>query len=277
MALSKAKARLVERLRSPRQRAREGSFLVEGIRGAGEVLRATLPMEVRFGLVSPCLRDSAAGAELADSLRSAPFPVEELPDAELEALSAVERPQGVLLVVREPPDPLARVPAGAGSRVLLLDGIQDPGNAGTLVRAARAFGLDGVFALDGTVDPWNPKVVRSSAGAVAHIPVARLSWADAAAWLDRAGAMLLVADPAGEDVRGFRPAIPWALAVGNEGAGPRKEILGRAHRVLAIPMAPGVDSLNAGMAGAILLFTLGGHPGRETGGERQRADDVSRR
>lgn len=267
MALSKAKNKLLERLRSPRLRPREEAFLVEGIRGAREVLRATLPLRVRFGLVSAVLGRSPGGRELLDSLANAPFPVEELPEAELEAVSDLERPQGVILVVSEPENPLTLVKAGPDTRVLLLDGIQDPGNAGTLIRAARAFGLDGVFALDGTVDPWNPKVVRSAAGSMAHIPVARVPWTDAADWLGKLGASLFVADPGGVDVRGFRPRTPWALAVGNEGAGPRREVLEKARRVLAIPMAPGVDSLNAGMAGAILLFTLGVHPGSDAGGE----------
>jgi RNA methyltransferase, TrmH family len=267
VALSKARAKLLERLRSPRQRPREGAFLVEGIRGTREVLRASLPLKVRFGLTSVSLGESPGGKEVLESLASAPFPVEEVPDADLEAVSDLERSQGVILVVSEPADPLSLVKTGPASRILLLDGVQDPGNAGTLIRVARAFGLDGVFALDRTVDPWNPKVVRSAAGSLAHIPVARLPWTGAAEWLGKTGTSLYVADPSGEDVRGFRPRIPWALAVGNEGAGPRPEVLMKAEGVLAIPMAPGVDSLNAGMAGAILLFTLGGHPGKGAGGE----------
>ena len=267
MALSKAQKRLLERLRNPRLRPREGAFLVEGIRGAREVLRATLPLRVRFGLVSADLGRSPVGEELLRSLLTAPFPVEEHPEAELKTVSDLERPQGVILVVSEPENPLALVRAGPDTRVLLLDGIQDPGNAGTLIRAAWAFGLDGVFALEGTVDPWNPKVVRSAAGSLAHIPLARLPWTGAADWLGSLGASLFVADPGGEDARGFRPRTPWALVVGNEGAGPRREVLEKARRVLAIPMAPGVDSLNAGMAGAILLFTLDVHPRRVTGSE----------
>jgi RNA methyltransferase, TrmH family len=267
MALSKSKAKLLERLRNPRQRPREGAFLVEGARSAREFLRASLPLEIRLGLVSPSLAGSPEGREVLDALAGARFTVEELPDRELEAVSDVQRPQGVILVVSEPQGVLQQVRAGPGTRILILDGVQDPGNAGTLIRAARAFGLDGVVALDGTVDHWNPKVVRSSAGSLAHIPVARLPWSEASRWLREQGVALFVADPAGEDVRGFRPSAPWALAVGNEGGGPRREVVGEARRVLAIPMAPEVDSLNAGMAGSILLFTLSGHPVALAGGE----------
>jgi RNA methyltransferase, TrmH family len=268
MALSKNKAKLLERLRNPRQRSREGAFLVEGVRGAREFLKAMLPLEIRLGLVSPSLAGSPEGREVLHSLARAPFPVEELKDRELDAVSDVQHPQGVILVVSEPEGALDAIGVGAGTRILILDGIQDPGNAGTLIRAARAFGLDGVLALDGTVDHWNPKVVRSSAGSLAHIPVARLPWSHAAPWLREHGVSLFVADPGGEDVRGLRPWAPWALAVGNEGAGPRGEVLGEARGVLAIPMVPGVDSLNAGMAGSILLFTLCGHRGGMAGGEK---------
>ncbi len=107
-------------------------------------------------------------------------------------------------------------------RILLLDGVQDPGNAGTLIRAARAFGLTGVFALEGTVDPFNPKVVRASAGALAHIPVVRLPWAEVARWLAEEEIPLLVADAGRGGCEGSRPFRPLGPGVGNEGAGARE-------------------------------------------------------
>ncbi len=264
MALSKGKAKLVERLRNPRFRPREGQFIVEGVRGAREVLRGDLTPDVRFGLFSSRLSESQAGCDLKKLLTASDIPLEEVSDHELEVLSDTAHPQGILLVVREPRDPLAVMGTSPVPRALLLDGIQDPGNVGTLFRAARAFGLSGVFALEGTVDPFNPKVVRASAGALAHTPVVRLPWKDTAAWLEERSIPLLVADAGGKDIGavGIRP--PWALVVGNEGAGPREELLERAARVLAIPMAPGVDSLNAGLAGAILLFTLSHSSGKDT-------------
>ncbi len=256
MALSKEKTRLVERLRNPRLRPREGFFLVEGIRGIREVLRAPGPPEVRFALAAPRLLETEAGGELRSRLSQGRFPVVEVSDEEMEALSDTGRSQGALLVVAEPRGSLDALPAVPRPRLLLLDGLQDPGNVGTLVRAAWAFGVDGVLALDGTVDPWNAKVVRASAGALLHLPVVRAPWAEAAAWLAVRKVPLLVADARGEDIRGFRPECPWALVVGNEGAGPRRALLSAGARTLAIPMVPGADSLNAGVAGAILLFSL---------------------
>ena len=256
MALSKGKAKFVERLRNPRLRSREGYFIVEGVRGAREVLQGELTSEVRFVLTSPGLFGSQSGRGLVDEIVASGFPMEEVSDREMGVLSDTEHSQGVLMAVKEPPDSFAALEREPAPRVLLLDGVQDPGNVGTLVRAARAFGLSGVIALEGTVDPFNPKVVRASAGALAHIPVHRLPWIEAAAWLEEKGVPLLVADAGGEDVKGFELLPSWALAVGNEGMGPREELAAKAAGVLSISMEHGVDSLNAGVAGAILLFAL---------------------
>ena len=228
------------------------------MRGGREVLQASHPLKVRFALVSPRLEGTNEGRDLIAKLTSGSFPVHEIPDQELEGLSDTSMPQGLLMVVEEPREQLRAIEGVSRPRLLLMDGIQDPGNAGTLIRAARAWGVDAVIALDGTVDPWNPKAVRSAAGAFAHTPVLRLPWAEADRWLEERGIPLFLADPGGEDVRGFHPGPPWALVVGNEGSGPRAELFSKAKRVLAIPMVPGAESINAGVAGAILLFSLSG-------------------
>jgi TrmH family RNA methyltransferase len=166
-----------------------------------------------------------------------------------------------VLVCREPVnglDDLARAQTGSGGRVrlLLLDGVQDPGNAGTLVRAAAAFALDGVVALDGTVDLFNPKVVRASAGCVFRIPLVHESWVRFGAWLGRIGARVIAADAGGEDVAAWRPSGSWALVVGSEGAGVRAEISRAASASVRVPMPGGVESLNAAVAGSILLYMM---------------------
>ena len=127
---------------------------------------------------------------------------------------------------------------------------------GTLVRASRAFSASIVVALDGSVDPWNPKAVRASAGACFHVPVVRAPWGEVGPWLARLNVEVLAADPGGRDVRVVDPHPPWALAVGNEGAGLRPEIAASAAYQIAVPTAASVDSLNAGVVGSILLYVL---------------------
>jgi len=141
-----------------------------------------------------------------------------------------------------------------GPYVLYAHKIQDPGNLGTLVRTGRAFDLTGVIALDGTVDPWNARAVRASAGSVFRIPVVRAPWAEVAAWA--AGTRVIVADAAGQDAANLSVEPPWMLVVGNEGAGVRAEIREAANAWAAVPMAGAADSLNAAVAGAIVLYAL---------------------
>jgi TrmH family RNA methyltransferase len=256
MGLSQNRSKLIQRLRNPRFRPREGLFLVEGLRVARELLNATHELRMRFALVSPRLESTEEGRFFLDALAGAGCPVERVSDSELDQVSDTQGSQGLIMVVEEPHNSLSDLGSGKETRVLLLDGIQDPGNAGTLMRAAWALGASGLVALEGTVDPWNPKVVRSSAGSFAHLPVVSAPWETVAEWLSAVPLPLLVADPGGKDVRGYSPPASWALAVGNEGRGPRAALLARAHKTLAITMVPGADSLNAGVAGAILLFAL---------------------
>lgn len=254
MPLSRAKEQLVGRLRNSRMRPREELVLVEGRRTASDVLDAGAG--VRFALVTHSFRESEEGEALIERLRGLGVAVEDVEEAELEEVSDTESPQGVLLVCEEPRITVDHLLERGTGRFLLLDGVQDPGNAGTLIRAARAFALDGVVALEGTVDPWNPKAVRASAGSSFHIGVVKASWSEVASRLDGVGVHILVAEAGGADVMGLAPPPAWALVVGNEGRGVRDEVRGVADAVVTIPMPGGAESLNAGVAGAILLHAL---------------------
>lgn len=250
VALSRERQRLLGRLKWRRTRELEGLFLVEGIRSAAEALSAGA--EVRFAVLSPRLDTLAGGAELRERLTRSGIETVEVADAGLAVLSDTETPQGILLVCPEPPGDPAILPQGA---LLVLDGIQDPGNLGTLLRASAAFGVAAVVVLDGTVDPYLPKAVRAATGALFRIRVIRSAW-EAVAERLRVRGPLLMADMTGRDVGAVRPAGEWALVVGSEAAGPRPAVRAAATEMVAVPMRGGVDSLNAGVAGAILLYVL---------------------
>ena len=250
---STTQRRLIERLKSRKGRPREGLVLAEGLRCVTEVLSAGA--SVRFAVRSPRLLGTEAGRTLAADISELGVPTHEVADRELDRMAATAHPQG-LLVVCEEPKGLARLPDAEGGRILILDGIQDPGNLGTLVRAGRAFGVSTVVALDGSVDPWNPKAVRASAGACFRVPVVRAPWREVGPWLESLRVEVLAGDPGGQDVGGFDSESPWALAVGNEGSGLRPEVLESARHRISVPTMPGVDSLNVGIAGSILLYVL---------------------
>jgi RNA methyltransferase, TrmH family len=247
--LSASRTRLLGRLRRRRARVREGLVLAEGLRVAREALDCGA--SVRFAVASP--RALELGAEdILHALRGSGVEVIELDDRELAALADTDAPQGLLLVCREPrPDPDSVL---EGDRLLLLDGLQDPGNVGTLVRSAAAFGLEGVVALDGTTDPWGAKAVRASAGAAFRVPLLTAPWAAVAAAVSTPRRPLLIADAAGAPMAA--PPGRWTLVVGGEGAGVRPEVRERAGRAVAIPMPGGTESLNAGVAGSILMYAL---------------------
>lgn len=252
MSLSQRRVQLLGRLRHRKTREREGLVLVEGIRSVGEALKAGA--EPVFAVVSPRLEGMAWGAGLLSALRSRVADLERVGDRELDGLADTERPQGVLLVCRQPEPTSASL--DAGGRYLVLDAVQDPGNVGTLLRAATAFDVAGVVALDGTADPWSPKAVRASAGTAFRLAVRFAKAEGITDLLEAAGIPLLVADASGADVAGVGALKSWALAVGNEGAGTRETLRASASRMVRIPMPGPAESLNAGVAGAILMYAL---------------------
>ena len=189
MELSRSRRLLIGRLRRRKTREREQMFLAEGVRCASEVLDAGA--RVRFAVVSPRLHAQPAGVKLIERLEGARVQIIDATDADVAELADTESPQGVLLGCEQPSASLEAIKT---TRVLVADAIGDPGNLGALVRSAAAFGVSVVVALDGTVDPWNPKVVRASAGSIVRVTMLRASWPELDAWRSARHLDLLVAE-----------------------------------------------------------------------------------
>lgn len=227
---------------------------MEGVRGVTEALGAGA--RSRFLLRSP-RGDELWTSRLDDLVRESGTEVQAISDEEMAEVAGTETPQGVLLVAREPrPSPASIWDGGREKRILLLDGVQDPGNAGTLVRVAAAFRCTAVVALDGTTDLWSARAVRAAAGTTFRLPVLHQGWEEVSAALDATGTPLLMADAGGTPLRQVEPGPSWVLAMGGEGGGCRREVGERCTLRVAIPMPGGVESLNVGVAGAILLYDL---------------------
>lgn len=256
--LSQRRSLVIGRLKRRKTRVREGMVLVEGVRAVGEALHAGA--DIRFAVHSTRLEAVPGGGDVLERLVSARVEILQTEEKAFEDLSDTERSQGLLAVCAQPKHGLEII--RPGGRYLVLDAIQDAGNVGTLVRAATAFAVDGVLALAGTVDPWGAKAVRASAGMVFRVPVAAVEAEDAAQALREADVPILVADSGGRDVSEVASEGGWALVVGNEGGGPRRLLTGLARDTLRIPMPGRAESLNAGVAGAILLFALTQEIGR---------------
>ena len=164
-----------------------------------------------------------------------------------------QSPQGIAALLVPPVGNLEKMLAGT-PLLLIAAGLQDPGNLGTLIRSAVAFGANGVLLTPGTVSPWNPKVVRASAGAIFRLPLA-MADADAVQLLRVRGIALLAAvKDDGVPVHAVDLVRACALVIGNEGAGLGAEWLAWADARITVPTPGPVESLNAGIAGSLLLY-----------------------
>ncbi|WP_298816745.1 TrmH family RNA methyltransferase [Chloroflexus sp.] len=230
---------------SSRHRRRERSFVLEGVRLVTDALAAGA--ELRLALYAPDqLATTEAGVALLDRLRSLPHCFPATPAA-IAAAADTEQPQGIIAAVTWP-----MLPPRPGLR-LVLDEIQDPGNVGTLLRSAAAAGVGCVICAPGTADPFSPKVARAAMGAHFLLPLRLMGWEEIA--VELADYTVYAADSAGQ-----QPyyAVDWrqpaALIIGNEAHGLGAAARALAHRLIAIPMIGSIESLNAGVAGSIILF-----------------------
>ena len=196
----------------------------------------------------------ASGAEVTCVL--AAEPVEGLPyrlvtPEILKAVSPLQNSPGPVFSVRMRTLP----PASALRRVIVLENVQDPGNVGTVLRTADAFGMDLVVLCGACADPYNPKTVRASMGAVFRQPVARAEAAELPALL---GGLPLYGAALAENAADIRelPKTGLAVAVGNEGGGLTPELLALCEGTAIIPMRPQTESLNAGVAAAVIMWEM---------------------
>jgi TrmH family RNA methyltransferase len=232
-------------LLSKRGREQHRAFAIEGSTLLDEAVRSGATVREIF--VTP-----GAVTETIAGLERSGVPVYEIAPRTFAKISDVETPTGVLAVVDLVPSPLEAMLAEPGL-VLLVADLADPGNLGTLLRAAEAFGASGAIAGDAGVDPYHPKVVRAGMGAQFRLPLASASPESIAAHAPAAGAAFVGLAAGGTPLAALTWPERTILVVGHERHG-----LGRwaalCGSTAGIPMAPAAESLNAGVAGAIALY-----------------------
>jgi RNA methyltransferase, TrmH family len=195
-----------------------------------------------------------ASEKIESLAAAADVPVHRVSEQVLASVSDTATPQGVVARVRSPALSIEELELGAGLVVVLAD-VRDPGNAGTLMRSALAVGADGVVACSGAVDPLHPKTVRASAGAIFRISLVRGVEVGAAVEALRARGLVVVgADQNGADAWTVDLTRPLALVIGNEAWGMGSTVRSAVDEVVSIPMPGPTESLNAGIAGSVLLF-----------------------
>ena len=254
------RVRSVAKLSRRDARTQTGSFLLEGPQAVSEALRFRPELVTDFFGTPTALERHPA---LVQAAESADLEVEYVSEAVIEAMADTVTPQGVVAVCRQFPtsvrDILSVADAGRPMLVAVLEEVRDPGNAGTIIRAADAAGADGVVFSGRSVDLYNPKVVRASTGSIFHLPVA--VGVELPAVLERArgaGLAVIAADVKGEDLLAVRRhgalAEPTAWLFGNEARGLSEEHLAFADRVVAVPIYGRAESMNLATAASVCLY-----------------------
>ena len=184
-----------------------------------------------------------------------------------------ETPQGVAALVKLKKHSLQEVTQTADWLAVFCVGVQDPGNLGTVIRSAEAFGASCVLLAEGTVSPFNSKVVRAAAGSLFRVPVFRMDFAAAKEQLHAAGAKLLATSSHhGTPLSQANLAGRVVVVIGSEGAGLSRELLRQMDEVLTIPHSPKVESLNAAMAASVVLYEAARQRGFATAEARSPRD-----
>lgn len=235
-------------------RERRGLALAEGIRLVEEMLAAGVTC--KGVAVGPALEETPRGAALRQELLARGIPIEAVSEAEFGEVAATEHPQGVVAVYVPREWGLDDLLPSPRHPLVILDGVQDPGNVGTIARTALALGASGLIALPGTADLENPKTVRGAMGALFRLPHLHADDVAVLHWLSSNQVALWATAMDGEPILSGAPPAPIAIVLGNEGAGVRDDLLARADRRVSIPIAPIAESLNVAVAAGIILHQV---------------------
>jgi len=247
--MSKGKIKLVKQLAGKKERDRSSLFVIEGPHLIEEALRSGV--SIKFILYSGQYFGDAVSKAEKNNVEAV-----EIDEKELNALSGTKTPQGVLAVVEKLKNNADLIFGAEDAFVLICEGIQDPGNLGAMIRTAAAAGCTGVIISDDSVDIYNPKVVRATGGNLFRVPfIAEADVREAVKKLKSNGIAVIGTDA------GARTAVydivlkrPFAVIIGSEGSGIKKDVLSLCGRTVNIPMAAGVESLNAAVSAAVILF-----------------------
>ena len=229
----------------------QGECAIEGIKLLEEALRSGQHLDSVFF--------SESARPLAEKLLpqiNARTETLVLPNALFSSIVPSDAPQGVAALLKLPAFSSAQLlDRSSDGPFVAVAGVQDPGNLGTILRSAEAFGAAGVFLAEGTVSPYNWKVLRGSAGSIFRLPFLRISSPELIPILRAHGVRLLATSShQGTPLPQVSWTLPLAIFIGNEGAGLSRELMREMDETLAIPQARQVESLNAGVAASIVLY-----------------------
>lgn len=243
-----ATAQLLRELQKPRARRENGLFVCESAKMVGEAMTLNLARALfvetgREAEYAPMMaRAESAGCEVYVVSR-----------AVMQAVSTAKTPQGVVCTARIPEPPKAL----SGKRIVALDGVQDPGNVGTILRTADAAGFDGAIFGPGCADLYGAKTLRATMGSVFRVPVMTTeNLPETLEGMKREGYAVAATELGGADFYAHCPRGKAILVIGSEGQGISKPVRDAATHHLALPMRGGAESLNAAVAAGIMIYEM---------------------
>ena len=250
------RVRAVAKLEKRSARSETGLFLLEGPQAVAEALAYRPELLVELYATPTALERYS---DIAQTAVEAGVDVEFVTEQVLATMADTVTPQGFVAVCRQFPTSVKEIFAGEPKLVAVLEEVRDPGNAGTIIRAADSAGADAVVLTGRTVDLYNPKVVRSTTGSLFHLPVAvGADLADVVGRARSAGLTVLAADIKGEDLLAARQdgllARPTAWVFGNEARGLADEHLELVDRAVTVPIYGKAESMNLATAASVCLY-----------------------
>lgn len=239
--------RVIKLLKRSRERRKTGLYVLEGVRLVEEAYQSGMMPESVF--YQPELDER--GQQLVSGFKTARVPVWEVSPNVMQKMSGTETPQGLLAIMPMQSCPLPQ----QASLLVVLDGISDPGNMGTILRTSLAFGADAILLTPGCVDIYAPKVVRAGMGAHLRLPVHSVAWSDLADILSSFNIILAEAN-APKIIADLDLRQPVALVIGSEAHGLSKQARNLGGTPARIPMPGNMESLNAAIAASVMLYEV---------------------
>ena len=231
--------------------------VLDGVHLLLDALRAGIAIDIVVATADRLDDPSAEVQELWRLVRDAEIPIHEATTGVIEAASPVRAPSGVVAIARWTLAPLAAMWTPAPALVLGLVDVQDPGNAGAVIRSADGLGATGVVMIGATADPASPKTMRGAMGSSFRVPVGRASLGETMRAARAAGLKVVATSapaPASTDLHAADLTGPLLVLLGNEGAGLPAQALRTADVQLSIAMRPGIDSFNVAVTSALILY-----------------------
>lgn len=244
----------VKSLHKKKDRWSKKNFFIEGIRGVEDCINSGIDIE--YLVYSDMLFSTNGGKKLLDIINQGDYKIYYISDKLFKEISDTERPQGILAVVKFNLKDIKEALLEKNNFLLLLDRIQDPGNMGTIIRTADAFGANGVIVTEGCVDVYNPKTIRSTMGSIFHVPIIYYNNTKEAIRDLKANNIKIITTSLTANKYSFEVDFntSFSLVIGNEASGVSEEVMEVSDLLIKIPMLGEAESLNAAIASSVIMY-----------------------